>query len=91
LTYYYNIGPGAGNNYTTLCSSGNAASILATFKQQFPTGGWTITGSTATSLFIEKPQNPPTGFCFTDDYTFGAHAGYPGEWDEDSHPPASSC
>lgn len=91
LTYYYDVGPAAGNNYFHLCSSGDASSILATFKSQFPTGGWTVTNVTATTLGIEKPQSPPTGFCFTEVYTFGGHAGYPGEWDLDSHPPAASC
>jgi hypothetical protein len=92
LTYFYDGGSAAGNHYYQLCSSGDAASILAFLQHSIPLGGWTITSVTATTLSASQTSKPVTGgFCPSVNITVGSHAGYPGEWDADFHPPASLC
>lgn len=91
LTYSSYEGNGAGNTYYVLCSSGTPTSILTFLKTSIPAGGWQVTSVTATTLAAQKPTNPATGFCYSLNITVGAHAGYPGEWDADFHPPALSC
>lgn len=91
LTYYFAELPGAGHEPFVMCSSGTPASILIALKNAFPAGGWTISGSNATTIFVEKPTSPPTADCFTIDLIVGGHPGYPGEWDIDAHPPEITC
>jgi hypothetical protein len=91
LTYYYDIGPAAGNHYYVLCSSGTPTSIRAFLLQSIPAGGWTVTQTTATTIAAQKQTTPPSGYCYSVNITLGNHAGYPGEWDADFHPPILSC
>jgi hypothetical protein len=90
-TYYYDIGPGAGNHYYVFCSPGSPATISAFLVQALTMGGWTVTGSSSTAIAAQKPTTPATGYCYSVEITLGNHAGYPGEWDADFHPPILSC
>jgi hypothetical protein len=90
-TYYYDLGQGAGNHYYVLCSPGTPATISAFLVQALPAGGWTVTQSSSTKIAARKPTTPASGYCYSVDMTFGSHAGYPGEWDADFHPPILSC
>lgn len=91
LTYYYDIGPAAGNHYFVLCSSGSPTSIKAFLLDSIPHGGWTVTDSTGNTIDAQQPTTPPSGFCSSVDITLGESASYPGEWKADFHPPISSC
>ncbi len=91
LTYSYAQGNAAGNHYFVLCSSGTSSTILAFLQQSIPAGGWTIKSMTATTINATQTSKPQGGFCPSVDITVGSHAGYPGEWNADFHPPAGAC
>lgn len=92
LTYYYAFAPGLGQYPYVVCSAGDPTSIITFLKKSIPAAGiWKITGSTATTISIEKPTTPASGFCSTAQITAGSQAGYPGEWGYTAHPPASPC
>jgi hypothetical protein len=83
------------NDLTTiaykLCSPGTPTAILAFLQQSIPAGGWTISGTTATTLHAVQTNVPQEGLCASVDITVGAYAGFPGEWDLAFHQPTSQC
>ncbi len=91
LTYYFTIGGTAGSHVYTVCSSGDAASILAFMKDSIPAGGWTILETTATTIRAQKPTNPPSGYCYSLAVKVGQDAAYPGEWTITFYSPATAC
>jgi hypothetical protein len=80
-----------GNHPYLICSSGNPTSILTFMKSSVVAAGWKVTTTTATTLTAENQTTPPSGVCYTVDITVGGHPGYPGEWNENFHPPIVSC
>lgn len=90
-TYYFTIGGAAGSYVYTVCSSGDAQSILAFMKNAIPTGGWTVLSTTQTTVTAQKPTNPPSGYCYGLVVEVGIQAQYPSEWRITFHSPAVSC